>query len=219
MIPLEVWSRVVAHADFADVSHLHDVSVDLRQESLKRLHADPPTILVALENDSVVLMRASVTITLITAYLASGLIKLAIRHKARRVIVNFMSLLDARGCITQLVEKGWFSEAVTVYERWGITPRDDPHFQALELYMAREGPERLHILRAIMVCCKESFVNGINPSAVNAYLSLVHSRDLPDLVWEAASRGCSSVCLMGSRDSIVQAIVLQYKMGNKRTHT
>lgn len=219
--PVEVWSRVVAHADFADVSRLHDTCVDLRQEALKRLHIDPPTILVAMENDSVVLMRASITLKSTSIYLTGGLITLALRHEARRIMVNYIAPLDPKPCITRLVEAEWFDEAEVVRKRNNISTYNLRHYWVLRLHIIHEEPERSHILRRIIEDCtkydEQSF--KISASRVNDYLNIVHPLDLPDLVWKAAEHGYSYnyVILREPRDSQVKTIIMQYEMGNKRS--
>lgn len=171
--PVEIWVRILKHAEWADVGRSHDVSHMMRDAAKVRLRGDIP-IREALLADSVTLVRNSVG-ERVKTYVMHVIVALATQMKAWRVLVNYTSLYEYRYTVEALVRSGCVKGASLLISCRGQTYLDRDIVLVIELYQTQEPVARQAVIDRIRERCT-------TVPQISMYINMVHRKDLPDLL-------------------------------------
>lgn len=209
-LPLEVWSRVVTHADPVSTGILYDVSVGLRREVMERLRAHPTTIEQAMKADVPILMRTALHENC-TDFEIKILIDLAYAERSWRVLVHCLARHSSTYACSKLINGGCFGQAAMVSRDSEDIRLNGPVHWALQLYMTRDPEPRSQVLSNILSDCAYGY------QRMREYLEVVHARDIPNLLQSALDNEFPfrSLCDVFSlkRRKIIQYYLLQCSVG------
>lgn len=210
-LPLEVWSRVVTHANPVEIGALYDVSAHLRQEVMKHLQMYPTTIEQAMKADVPILMRTAICYHC-SDFEIRMLVDLAYAEKAWRVLVHCFAPMLPEYCCPILVRGGYFGQAALIVRSCENADLDTLTYWILQLYMTSDIVPREQVLYNILRDCDDQ-----GSHRLREYVERVHPRDVLNLIQKALNEGyprerlCDITRL--NRRKVIQYYLLQSSLG------